>query len=596
MYGLESIFSNKKIYIYFWGKIKTYYLKKRNQEIEKNNIDESVKNYIKMKCDEFKYIRPLGLKKRYLLKELFIPLNIITNDLNNEIGSKKQVRSYIKSFEIRFFENIGKVLIEDSAGMGKSTLLKYLYLDYSEKFLNSYSGYNYIPIFIELRNLNSKKESLDDLIYENLFGELKINYSKFKKNKILYIFDGFDEIIDDLKQGFINDLNKLMQNNNNIYIISSRKELILDNLPSFKKYNIECLDYKDAEKLIKNFNNNKIPIKLFSQLWLLKEELKDIIGNPLLLTLTYRVYNYKESLPTTKSDLYSKLIDVLCEEHDVASKKGYKREIPLEKEDIKLLFSKIAMKNLNTLEIEYKNDLFDMLLYKSLKELNYSISISDLKDYILQRIAIFINNNNNWFWAHKSMQDYFIAFDIFREERLEIKQERIKGLIKNSLKNKYINILDFLLELEYEITLKEILQDIYDNYNKIECKLTKEVYMIVKEIIVIPKEESQKSFDFEKLDYQGYFERPKNIFFKRSEHYEILYLLKRKKIDIFKDIKFQERYKCPKANILLKKSKRAKMSILELSEEELQELSMIGKIDFSKIERLYLKLSKLSES
>lgn len=592
MYGLESIFSNEKICMFFFEKLKKYCLKKRRQKIEKNNINESIKNYIKIKCEEFKYIRPLGLEKRYLLKDLFIPLNLITNDLNSELVSKKQVRSYIKSFEIKFFEETKKILVEDNAGMGKSTLLKYLYLDYSEKFLNSYEGYNYIPVFIELRNLNSKKGSLDNLIYENIFGELKIDYSRFKLKKILYIFDGFDEIIDDLKQNFINDLNRLMQNSNNIYIISSRKELVLDNLPSFKKYNIESLDYWDAEKLIKNFNNNKIPIKLFSQLWVLKEELKDIIGNPLLLTLTYRVYNYKESLPTTKSDLYSKLIDVLCEEHDVASKKGYKREGPLKKEEIKLLFSKIAMKNLNTLEIEYKNDLFDILLDNSLKELKYSVFISDLKNYILQKVSIFMNNNNNWFWAHKSMQDYFIAFDIFREENFKIKQERIRWLIRNNSKNKYINILDFLLELEYEITLKEILQDIYKSYNTIEDKLAKEVYMIVKEMIITSKEEPQKSFDYENLDYERNYERSKNIFFKRSEHYEILYLLKRKKIDIFKDVKFQERYKCPKANVLLKKIERDRVNILELSKEELKELNMIGKIEFSKVEKLYFKLNE----
>ena len=73
--------------------------------------------------------------------------------IKNGHQGRCEERIKIEHYPINLVESYSKILIADTAGMGKSTLTKYLFLDIVE------NGYG-IPIYIEMRRLKKDRPIL----------------------------------------------------------------------------------------------------------------------------------------------------------------------------------------------------------------------------------------------------------------------------------------------------------------------------------------------------------------------------------------------------------------------------------------------------
>lgn len=113
------------------------------------------------------------------------------------------------------------VIIEGTGGIGKSTLLKHF-------LLNAIKETKLIPVFLELKELNSFSGSIIDFIYEtlnNLGFDIEKEYFEYALEKGLFIFllDGYDEIISDKSNDFLSELVQFSDKfDSNYYIMSSR--------------------------------------------------------------------------------------------------------------------------------------------------------------------------------------------------------------------------------------------------------------------------------------------------------------------------------------------------------------------------------------
>lgn len=77
------------------------------------------------------------------LNDIYLPLSITSTN-------ERRIKVKIDGFPQSISDDFGNVLITDTAGMGKSTLMKVIFTD-------SILKKNGIPIFIELRRLNRNK-------------------------------------------------------------------------------------------------------------------------------------------------------------------------------------------------------------------------------------------------------------------------------------------------------------------------------------------------------------------------------------------------------------------------------------------------------
>ena len=182
-----------------------------------------------------------------------------------------------------------KIIITGTGGIGKTTLLKHL-------FLNTIEETAYIPVLIELRAANAidnEKLNIKELIYENLVNngfKIEEEYFDYSMEQGAYVilFDGFDEVNREKIQKMTTEItalsNKYPQNK---YIVTSRPT---DDFVGWNDY-VEMqsmeLSKEQALHLIEKIEFDENVKKIFYKE--LNETLYDkyqsFASNPLLLTI-----------------------------------------------------------------------------------------------------------------------------------------------------------------------------------------------------------------------------------------------------------------------------------------------------------------------
>ena len=117
-----------------------------------------------------------------------------------------------------------KIIISGTGGIGKSTMLKHV-------FLNCIKNTDFIPVMIELRSLNALDAgeiNLYNIIYETLVDngfQLEEEYFEYSMNKggYLILLDGYDEVKRDKVMKLSNEIKAVANKySDNKYILSSR--------------------------------------------------------------------------------------------------------------------------------------------------------------------------------------------------------------------------------------------------------------------------------------------------------------------------------------------------------------------------------------
>src|SRR5690606_28277135 len=206
------------------------------------------------------------------ISDIYYPLTIQS--------SKDHYNYNIEDFPISILENYGKILISDTAGMGKSTLMKWA----GKKIIENNLG---IPILIELRNLKDNHSILDEI-----FNQINPIDKSFDKNLILkflelghfvLLLDGFDEIQHKNQELIIKDIRDFVNKTpNNYFILTSRPEGALATFGDFQLFHILPLGEKDAFEVIKKYDSIcpiKVGVKLIEDIKENFNQIKELLGN-----------------------------------------------------------------------------------------------------------------------------------------------------------------------------------------------------------------------------------------------------------------------------------------------------------------------------
>ena len=255
--------------------------------------------------------------QRYL-KDIYVNQKIVRGNNYN----KNIVSTIIDGIPLKLIKKYKKILITDTAGMGKSTIMKRMFIDVIDNCINDIG----IPIYIELNRLNKGHTILDE-IQENIDSlsevfDRDLLLKLIQTGGFIFFLDGFDEISLSDRIDVTIDLQSFISKagTNNYYIMTSRPESSLTSFGDFQSFRIMPLTKEEAYCLLEKYDlsdENEISGKLIE---LLKtgqyESIDEYLINPLLVSLLFTAYDYNRSIPFEKHRFYGVVFEAYFEKHD----------------------------------------------------------------------------------------------------------------------------------------------------------------------------------------------------------------------------------------------------------------------------------------
>ena len=377
------------------------------------------------------------------LKDLYVPLTL--TDLNGNGAEEYR----IDSFPDMLLDKYHRVLIRDTAGMGKSTLVKYM-------FLSAIDGQkNYpIPLYIELRRLNRNHTLIDEV--QNQLGAIDKEFDKrlllefFREGRFVFFLDGFDEILSIEKEIVTRDLHDfIFKAPDNYYILTSRNNPSLKSFGDFKLMKIKPLVEDEVYKLLSRYDNSGIISTPLIATLKAGEYLKvrTFMENPLLVSLLFVAYDFRKSIPLQKHIFYEQVFESFFDVHDL-SKDSYVRPkvTRMNKTEFRLVLRAIGMICLTKDTTEFSKSEFVEVLEKArLLAGGLKYSTDNLMKDLLENVPLFCSDDVYYRWAHKSLQEFFAAEFISCDNNKELILSKI--LNSKQIEN-YSNFLDLFSEID----------------------------------------------------------------------------------------------------------------------------------------------------
>lgn len=343
------------------------------------------------------------------------PVNIkefyVRTDLEIGFGNKIQESDFINEIQKN-----KRLVVSGTAGSGKSTFCKSIFLDLVENPIGVF------PIFVELRHLNTDSEtSLFDFILKTLsdiestFTSSQLNYS-LDLGKVLLIFDGFDELNNELREKYEKEIVNIASKYQNILLLlSSRPDGRFRSWEEFFVYKVLPLDKDKSKALIGKLDYDRQVKRKF--LDVLDKNLYDkhnsFASNPLLLTMMLLTYEQIAEIPNKIHLFYEQAFLTLFNKHD-SLKSLYKRKsfsnLPLD--DFKKLLSAFSIVSYADRKYYFSEDEIKKYLGNAIRVSGMKVEKSHFLNDLLDTVCIMQRDGTGYTFTHRSFQEYFTAIFI----------------------------------------------------------------------------------------------------------------------------------------------------------------------------------------
>ena len=396
-------------------------LKKKNL-LSHDILENKFKEYLENKVSNFLIIDTLVFPNfQTLINTIYEPLKITTSYQGVEAV-------LIEGYPVELFDTLYRILIQDTAGMGKSTMSRIMFLD----AVNKSAG---IPFHIELRKINSTNtifnEICNQLLIEDSEDEIIFIKELIKRGDFIFILDGYDEVAfedRELVAGYIHEI--LYLGDKCKFCLTSRPEAGLTSFGDFISFEITELSKEQAYSLFRRldvYSHKPIADRLINAIEENvnnnSESTVEFLGNPLLASLLYKTFDFKKNLPDNLSQFYRQIYDALFENHDLSKEGYFKREkfTKLHIDDFEKILRCIGFQTSISGKNEFNKDQLITLIniaHKFFPEIKFRPS-DFIKD-IISTVPLFKKDGVTFKWSHKSLQDYFGAkflYSDYQEKR-----------------------------------------------------------------------------------------------------------------------------------------------------------------------------------
>ncbi len=425
------------------------YLKKRSDNIAFEK--ESIKYIARTSglCSTMNTIAFPNTPKK--LEDLYIPLKIIGDD-ENEI---------VIDNEADIFKGSNKVLVSDTAGMGKSTLSKRVFLNIMQKE-------EYIPVFIELRQL--AKKPLASQVTSRFGVDTNRPIEFLKQLPLVYLFDGLDEVDIENKDYIIKEIRKFIDDLGEPKIlITSRSESYLSEFYDFARFTITRLEEKEAFSLISKYDpKGDVSKKLISGIKRSRDRgLKEFLSTPLYVSLLFCAYRHKTVIPQKKNLFYSQVYEALFESHDLSKEISFVRpkHSKLDSSEFHLLLRRLGFWCLkNGGKIEFQKDQLEIIVQEIISNTSgvNTSAVNFVKD-LTTTVPLFVKEGSSLRWSHKSLMEYFSSMFICNDAK-EKQQSLLLYFYNSNEWSSYKNIFELCADIDFSSLRSSVVKKVLEEY------------------------------------------------------------------------------------------------------------------------------------
>lgn len=442
--------------------------------------------YLSRAYDKYSIINTLVFhNSQRLLKDIYVAQKIVQE---NQV-ERRNKPTKISGFPIALIKKYKKILITDTAGMGKSTIMKRMFIDVIDNCMKD-AG---IPIYIELNRLNKEHRILDEISKE--LNSLSKEFDNdlllrlIQTGGFVFFLDGYDEISITDRLEVTRDIQTFIYKAglDNYYFLTSRPENGLTSFGDFQSFNIQPLTKKEAFALLNKYDINKkkeLSGKLIEVLQSgLYDSIDEYLVNPLLVSLLFTAYDYNRSIPFEKHRFYGVVFEAYFEKHDSSKPiKPRDKFSGLNYDGFDRVLRYLGYDCLVKNRVKFNEDTI-LNAVRNAKifcgNLDFSESLF-LKD-LISSVPLFCKEGTDYKWVHKSLMEYFAARFIFCDAKEN--QDKILSKIYNSNHlEKYINMLDLYYDIDFKGFNKNIRYPFckkyisyYDSINNNNMKVSSEL-------------------------------------------------------------------------------------------------------------------------
>lgn len=379
----------------------------------------ALKKYRQALIDKYQKLNiPFRPHRPLEMREIYVSLKAFKASDRSLIEAENAVQKY------------RRLVVKGAPGSGKSMLLKYLALSYSEGRFKNLSD-RPVPILLELNRLNEANLTVEKLEQHLVAACDRHNFPKanrfisqgLKDGRLLLLLDGLDEVSSGVRSSVVRCLKDFLELENYKkcrVIITCRTAVYHNEFVDNTEETLEIDEFSDQQmrRFLQAWKSEMPPEKSVEQLiqnLRAKPKIMALARNPLLLTII--AYLYTDTpfvLPHSRAEFYTQATNVLLELRD--QERNISNQYSGVNKRRVLQHLALYAQNSTNRQQQDRRSLLDSEVWEQVKQVLPSLNLepkeaNSIVDEIVKRSGLLlrIDGGQRYYFPHLTLQEYFVA-------------------------------------------------------------------------------------------------------------------------------------------------------------------------------------------